>query len=640
MEDLSTISDEDWEDGVSTDEDQDEYVAPSYQDFEAALSSPAGGGGGVVKSTTKKNEKKKDKDANKNEIVRINLKSQTLTRPPTLSQKPVAPPSAVEAAQKYIPPPPSLTGPPVRTSVVGSGAPTSTKESLPSLPPPRPPTSPPVDLEKQKQKTKEKPRKELPELAASPQRRNVSSTTITSDVSAGAGSSAPRPPKTQLPVQTREETEKEKEKMKEVRKARTLQAAATLLSARGQALVKAWSYNSAGVLVSAVDPGSNLAGFIPLTELTHDHASAVLEEERRLAASTTSGTATNESTNNNNQAPSPSDPALRRAAMSVLRDQTFLVEVLSIDKEAGRVILSERCAQGVGTPRPPRRQPLSTETLLAASDMIGENVEARVRSVRPFGVFLDFYVDVDRHNTGSGSGTAKKVFAYGLVHASELSWDPSSSPLAFPSMGMDMGMHTNMDMGPYREGGNNEFFAGQQLTARIVYVDVAKARIFLSIRRVTPNPLLETLDSLLAIANTSPFPQGLPLIPSGGGTSMYGYNQGNNNNNNNDEGSGGMATVDVRPFMGDMPVAVTFASVLIEADGVLSATLGRRLQSRAFSPNVEVYMAKGEGKDEEEKSIKLVLRKGRDVQEVEVVTVLSRGALKQVASDVIDTMRD
>ena len=114
------------------------------------------------------------------------------------------------------------------------------------------------------------------------------------------------------------------------------------------------------------------------------------------------------------------------------------------------------------------------------------------------------------------------------------------------------------------------------------------------------------------------------------------------------------AAVDVRPFMGDMDVAVKFAESVLEVEGVISAELGSRLEGRASSPGVEIYMAKdatttttttsssssgGSGDDEGPTTYKLVLRQGRDVQEVKVLSTLQRAALREVAAELVAGLR-
>lgn len=371
---------------------------------------------------------------------------------------------------------------------------------------------------------------------------------------------------------------------------RSLEIASALQESNGQTEVKVWQVNAAGLLVTSAD---GLTGFIPLTEMSHKHAAAVLTEERRLSA----------------LPEAVEGPALRRAAMSILKDLTFLVEVIALDKEAGRVILSERAAVRSMATRPSEAPSSAALSLAAAA--VGQLVPARIRSVRPFGVFVDFPLKNE-------DGTDE--MAFGLVHSSELSWDayPTSSQNGGAPSGAAPNSKTSQQIGVP----GALFIPGQQVTARLTHVDFAKGRIFLSIKRATPNPLLETLDSLLANAG------GTPAVANDGASAsaVPGPRQTMD------------ASVDVRPLLGDLEVAQKFAEAVVETEGVVSATLGVRLESRASSPDVEVYMAKesavSEGEDDGKapKVYKLVLRKGRDVQEVEVACMLDRASLRELAA--------
>lgn len=90
--------------------------------------------------------------------------------------------------------------------------------------------------------------------------------------------------------------------------------------------------------------------------------------------------------------------------------------------------------------------------------------------------------------------------------------------------------------------------AGQRVQAAVLHVDAAKARVFLSVRRTTANPLLETLDSLV----------------TGSAASAAG-------------GDGGSGAVDQRAAVGDLPEALRFCELLRQRPGVAAAEPGVRL---------------------------------------------------------------
>jgi hypothetical protein len=147
--------------------------------------------------------------------------------------------------------------------------------------------------------------------------------------------------------------------------------------------------------------------------------------------------------------------------------------------------------------------------------------------------------------------------------------------------------------------------------AAVLHVDSAKARVFLSVRRTTNNPLLETLDSLVA---------GSAAATAG-----------------ND---GGPGAVDQRPRLGDMPEALRFCDLLRQRPGVAAAEPGVRLQSRAAAQELEVYLSTKSASSGTEapsdvgaaESFSLVLRKGQSVQEVAVTAALSRDEMRELAT--------
>lgn len=120
------------------------------------------------------------------------------------------------------------------------------------------------------------------------------------------------------------------------------------------------------------------------------------------------------------------------------------------------------------------------------------------------------------------------------------------------------------------------------MRAQVLHIDPAKARIFLSIRRTTASPLLETLDSLTTAAAAAAA-AAAQAAASGGG------------------GGGGSASeaaaMDQRAALGDLPEAVRFCEVLLQQGrgAVLSAAPGVRLQGRAASQELEVYMVRRGG---------------------------------------------
>lgn len=641
------ISDEEWDEGSSIDDDDAEPLPlATYEDFEAALAATGAGA----------SAKKKDKKAAG--AVRLSLgdapkRPKPAQAPVELAGKPAPRPGAVEAAQPASPPPPpALAGPPKprqqQQQPEMPSKPATVKKPAP-LPTPaleRPaakaPAAPTAETRPQQQKQAEKPavvaKKEQlpPQPAAKPKPAaavveprapapqppaKAPAAAVAAEVRptqppepkkapvAPAQAQAPQAPVKPAPAaaakppafeKSPEWTPEEREAARVARRERGVAAAAALRASGASTEVSVWQVNAAGLLVSSAD-GGDISGFIPLTELSQPHATAVLAEERRLVEA--------------GGAPAEG-PALRRAAMAILRDQRFIVEVVAIDEADGRVILSERAAKRTAAARMTSAPP-SAEVLAAAAAMIGQVIPARVRTVRPFGVFLDFTLPL-------GDSEAS---AFGLVHSSELSWD-EPAPGARVVYPLPPGA-SKARAAEAAAAAAADFTPGQVVQARLTYVDPTKARIFLSIRRATPNPLLETLDSLLASARGS----GGAMV-GGDAPAVGGPRQTVD------------ASVDMRPLLGDLDVAVSFAESIVEAEGVVSASPGVRLEGRASSQSVEVYMAKesaetGDTDGENSgapKKYTLVLRRGRDVQEVEVVATLDRAALRDLAAATVASL--
>jgi len=638
------ISDEEWDACASSDEETNgvgqNLPPPTYEDFEAALA----GRGASVKS------KVKTKQVGSVSLNLRDIPKKPMGRP-SLFEKPTARPGMQEAAQpppppppppltlgtrprprdgfveplnvgkppprvdrntepapkKEAPPPPPLMAAPLKplkpqaaaeTAAVPPPAPQvveSTNKEPKLAPPSKPEPVAPVVVEKKQKEVEEvspaapAPPTPRPQLRGKPPR------------------TSPTAPQSSSRQQTPYEAAMSPERA--VRRARSVQVALDLQSSQGQITVKVWQVNAAGVLVS--NEVKEITGFIPLTELSPTRASAILKEERRIRASIADNNISNSnSTRRPDTAAAAADavtaegPALRRAALGMLRDQELLVEVIAVDKESGRVIFSEKAA----TQSMAQRSVVSSEGLIAAAEAVGSLVQCRVRSVRPFGIFVDFPLTLK---------SGKEEIAIGLVHSSEVSWD-NALPASISGKKAEI---QPVFFSP-EDGGTGQmagFAVGQAVIARLTHVDPKKARIFLSIRRATPNPLLETLDSLLASTGAGATTMPSTAVPGGPRQTID-------------------AAVDMRPLLGDLEVAVEFAEDIVEMEGVVSANLGVRLESRASSPDVEVYMAKETGEEasmgisEGARVYKLVLRQGRDVQEVEITASLDRVAVRELAA--------
>jgi predicted RNA-binding protein with RPS1 domain len=356
---------------------------------------------------------------------------------------------------------------------------------------------------------------------------------------------------------------------RDARRARSVLAALEL-QASGEGLeVVVWAANAAGVLVE----GGDVTGFIPLSELAPGSFAAVKAEEERLVGG---GAA--------------AGPEARRAALrAALVGATLPAQVAQVDAAGGRVILSERAAARAQRARRRRAmEPIPPAALAGAAALVGSVVPATVVAVREFGVFLEVEVQT----------VVGPALVAGLVHSSEVSWREGGGG----------------------GGGGGAPREGQRLQARVLHVDPAKARVFLSIRRAGANPLLETLDSLLASSAPSATAPGGLAGPGGQARQTVD------------------AATDLRPLLGDLEAAARFVAAVGAAPGVGGAALGARLQSRATSQELQVYLAKADAAEAAAEAAggtqryRLVVRQGMDVQEVALTAALARGAVRELAA--------
>jgi small subunit ribosomal protein S1 len=118
------------------------------------------------------------------------------------------------------------------------------------------------------------------------------------------------------------------------------------------------------------------------------------------------------------------------------------LKILEVNRKANRLILSEKVA--LYEERREKRDELFS------SLQVGQRVKGNVRSIAPFGVFIDLG-GID-----------------GLVHKSELSWNKVNNP----------------------EGG---YRVGEEVEAEVIDINHERGRISLSIRRLQPDPWHSTV---------------------------------------------------------------------------------------------------------------------------------------------------
>jgi small subunit ribosomal protein S1 len=144
----------------------------------------------------------------------------------------------------------------------------------------------------------------------------------------------------------------------------------------------------------------------------------------------------------------PRDEQPRDAAQEIAEKlqpfvgRTLRLKILEVNRKANRLILSEKVA--VYEERREKRDELFS------SLNVGQRVQGTVRSIAPFGVFVDLG-GID-----------------GLVHKSELSWNKVNNP-------------------------ETAYAIGEQVEAEVIDINHERGRISLSIRRLQPDPWQESV---------------------------------------------------------------------------------------------------------------------------------------------------
>ncbi|KAG0613250.1 hypothetical protein M758_6G087900 [Ceratodon purpureus] len=186
----------------------------------------------------------------------------------------------------------------------------------------------------------------------------------------------------------------------------------------------------------------------------------------------------------------------------------------------------------------------------------GSIYDGKVNSVTDFGAFVDLMLPDGKSPVS------------GLVHISELSWDPVRNP-------------------------RDLLEEGQSVRVKVLQVDKERMRLALSIKQLEADPLLETLDTLMPVQtqdSSEPDEQDAELL----GTSLPGLEQ--------------------------------ICEELLNEEGINDVTLGRtRLEKRVVSQDLELWLANAPVEDGK---FSLLARAGKQVQEVQLNTNLDREGIK------------
>ncbi|XP_075642769.1 uncharacterized protein LOC142614103 isoform X6 [Castanea sativa] len=203
--------------------------------------------------------------------------------------------------------------------------------------------------------------------------------------------------------------------------------------------------------------------------------------------------------------------------------QRLKVNVMLAERRSRKLIFSARPKE--------KEELVEKKKILMAKLQVGDVVKCCIKKITYFGIFVE----------------VEEVPA--LIHQTEVSWDATLDPVSY-------------------------FKIGQVVEAKVHQLDFTLERIFLSLKEITPDPLIETLESVV----------------------------------------GGRDPLDGR---------LQAAQAETEIEGIQSASKGRFFLSPGLAPTFQVYMA-----SMFENQYKLLARSGNKVQEVIVQTSLGKEEMK------------
>eukprot|EP00249_Psilotum_nudum_P000947 c13168_g1_i1 orf=260-1525(+) len=223
--------------------------------------------------------------------------------------------------------------------------------------------------------------------------------------------------------------------------------------------------------------------------------------------------------------------------------QFLSVKIIEANEQDRRLIFSEKQAVWL----------LSVQQIKE-----GDILEGRVSYVTGFGAFVDL-----RFPDGSYPIS-------GLVHSSELSWEPVWDP-------------------------RDVVQEGQVVRVRVTSMDLGRQRLGLSIKQLKDDPLLETLETLITKEETTDV---------------------------------GIFETQKECFGEPLPGLEEICDELLQEDGITNVALGRQvLEKRVVSQGLELWLSNA---DVEDGNFTLLARAGRQVQEVQLTASLDREGIKAV----------
>ncbi|KAJ9706580.1 hypothetical protein PVL29_001852 [Vitis rotundifolia] len=215
--------------------------------------------------------------------------------------------------------------------------------------------------------------------------------------------------------------------------------------------------------------------------------------------------------------------------------QKINVNVVMADRKARRLIFSGRPKE--------KEEMVEKKRSLMAKLSIGDIVKCRIKKITYFGIFVE----------------VEGVPA--LVHQTEVSWDATLDPASY-------------------------FKIGQIVEAKVHQLDFSLERIFLSLKEITPDPLIEALEFVVG--------------------------------DNPLDGRLEAAQADT-----EWPDVESLIKELEQIEGIQSVSKGRFFLSPGLAPTFQVYMA-----SMFENQYKLLARSGNKVQEVIVEASLGKEDMK------------
>lgn len=212
------------------------------------------------------------------------------------------------------------------------------------------------------------------------------------------------------------------------------------------------------------------------------------------------------------------------------------VSVVLADRYSRRLIFSIKAKE--------KEELVEKKRSLMAKLQVGDVVKCCIQKITYFGIFVE----------------VEGVLA--LIHQTEVSWDATLDPASY-------------------------FKIGQIVEAKVHQLDFSLERIFLSLKEITPDPMMEALEAVV----------------------------GDHDNLNGELQASELDT--------EWPDVESLIKELQQFEGISSVSKGRYFLSPGLAPTFQVYMA-----SMFENQYKLLARSGNRVQEVIVETSLSKEEMK------------